>query len=62
MEDKVFQLGLFCCPGFSLVAASRRYSLVGKGGLLLLPWSMDSRVRGLQELAHSNSIVVAPGL
>jgi len=62
LEDKVFQLGLLCCPGFSLVVASGRYSLVEMGGLPLLPWSMGSRVRGLQELAHSDSIVVAPGL
>ena len=48
-------------PGFSLVAAHGRCSLVETGGLLLLR-SVGSRVRGLWELAHSDSIVVAPGV
>ena len=38
---------LCCCTGFCLVAASRGHSLASVHGLLLL-WSTDSRVHGLQ--------------
>ena len=44
-------LGLRCCTGFSLVAASRGYSLFAVHGLslqrLLLLWSMGSGMCGL---------------
>ena len=33
-------LGLHCCSGFSLVAASRGYSLVGVPGLLIVVASL----------------------
>ena len=54
-------LGLHCFEGFSLVAASRAYSLVGMRGLLLR-LSSGSRALGLQWLQHVASVVVAPGL
>ena len=47
-------LGLHCCVGFSLVAASGGYSSCDAGVFLLRwpfsLWSVGSRVRGLQEL------------
>ena len=52
--------------GFSLVAVSRGYSLVGVHGLLivvaslaLLLWNTGSRAHGLQSLQHAGSVVVA---
>ena len=45
-------LDLRCCAGFSLVGASRGYSLVAKHGVLIVVASLDaetgSRACGLQ--------------
>ena len=52
-------LGLHCCLGFSIVAASRGYSLVAAHGLLIATASLVAE-HGLQGVQVS--VVVAPGL
>ena len=68
-------LGLLCCAGFSLAAASRGYSPVVMHGFslrwLLLLWGTGSRAQGLEYcslwaqqlwLLDTGSIVMAHGL
>ena len=52
-------MGLCCCVGFSLGAASRRYSLAVVRGLLIMVVSLvaEHRLQSAQA-----SVVVAPGL
>ena len=52
-------LGLCCCVGFSLGAASRRYSLAVVRGLLIMVVSLvaEHRLQSAQA-----SVAVAPGL
>ena len=59
-------LGLCCCPGFSLVVASRGHSLVEVCGLLIVVTSLVAK-RGLQStgsvvVAHRLSCFVARGI
>ena len=58
-------LGLCCCAGVSLVAASRNYSLIVVRGLLierLLFRGSSALGRRLQELQHLGSVAVASEL
>ena len=59
-------LGLPCCTGFSLVVASRGYSLVAVHRLLIVVASRvvehKFRVCGLQESWHMGSVVAVPRL
>ena len=58
-------LGLCCCGGFSLVEASRGYSLVAVCGLLIAAASLiveQGLTHGLQSLWHLGSAVAVPGL
>ena len=59
-------LGLGCCVGFSLVAASRGYSPAVVRGLLTVVASLVAEHRlwahGLQQLWHMGSVVGVLGL
>jgi len=55
-------LGLHCCMGFSLVAASKGYSLVGVRGLLIVVTFVEGhRPEGMWTSAVG-SVVAAPRL
>ena len=57
-------LGLCCCSGFSLVAASRGYSASHRLLTAATSFVAEHRPEGteLQQLQHAGSIVVVPQL